>query len=89
MTPETLRELRVNLLLQLRAAGRLGLGKNELLLGLKTAGFRDAKADTVEEEIGYLTDKEQVAKVDQEISPEVESFRITAAGRDWLAQQNY
>lgn len=89
MTPETLREFRVNLLLQLRSANRLGLAKSELQVGARTGGFREATPADVENELGYLTDKGQVAPVDQEISPEVESFRITAAGRDWLAQQNY
>ena len=89
MTAETLRQFRVNLLLQGREAGRFGLTQNELLVNARSAGFRDADADAVREEIDYLKDKGQIANVDQEISPEVESFRITAAGRDWLAQQNY
>jgi hypothetical protein len=88
MNPETQKLFRINLLLQARAAGRMGLTVNELVLGAKTQGFSDTTPDTVREEIEYLTDKGHFAKLDAEISPEVESFRVTAAGRDWMATQN-
>lgn len=89
MTPEYLRQFRINLLLQAREAGRFGLSVNAFLIGAKSAGFRSATAETVREEIDYLQDKEQLDTVPQEISPEVESFRVTATGRDWLASQQY
>ncbi len=88
MTPETQKLFRINILLQLRAAGRLGLTINELVLGAKAQGHSTSTADDVREEIEYVTDKKQVEKLPQEISPEVESFRVTANGRDWLATQN-
>jgi hypothetical protein len=88
MNIETQKVFRINLLIQMRAAGRLGLTLNELVVGAKTQGHSSATADTVREEIDYLIDKKQVAPVEQEISPEVESFKVTALGRDWLATQN-
>ena len=88
MNAETQKLFRINILLQLRAAGRLGLTVNELVVGAKSQGFAETNAEAVREEVQYLQDKKQAEKLDQEISPEVESFRATAAGRDWLAGQN-
>jgi hypothetical protein len=88
MTAEIQKLFRINLLLQLRAAGNLGLTVNELVLGAKAQGHADTKPDAVGEELQYLVDKKQVELVPQEISPEVKSYRINANGRDWLAGQN-
>lgn len=88
MNADTQKLFRINLLLQLRAAGRLGLTVNELVVGAKAQGHSEASKDLVREEVQYLQDKKQAEQLPQEISPEVESFRATAAGRDWLATQN-
>jgi hypothetical protein len=87
MNAETLKLFRINLLLQMRAAGNLGLTINELVVGAKTQGHADTTGDSVASELQYLIDKKQVEHVPQEISPEVQSFRINATGRDWLASQ--
>lgn len=88
MTPETLKLFRINLLLQLRAGGQMGMTVNELMQGVRAQGFTGTEPETVREELAYLLDKGQAVKLDAEISPEIESFRATAAGRDWLATQN-
>ena len=88
MNSETLKLFRINLLIQARAASHHGLTINELALGAKTQGFADVDADAVRDELQYLIDKKQVEKVPAEVSPEVESFRITASGRDYLAANN-
>ena len=88
MNAETQKLFRINLLLQMRATGTLGLTVNELVVGAKAQGHASADADLVKEEVQYLVDKKQVEPVPQEISPEVASFRINANGRDWLAGQN-
>ena len=85
MQAETLKLFRINVLTQLRAAGRLGLTVKELVVNAKSTGFSDAGEDDVREEIQYLEDKKQIEKLPAEISPEVESFRITDVGRDFLA----
>jgi hypothetical protein len=85
MAPETLKLFRINVLSQLRAAGRLGLSATELVVNLKTVGFPKVTDDEVTEEIQYLSDKKQIEKLPAEISPEVESYRITDVGRDFLA----
>ena len=88
MNAETLKLFRINILLQLRAAGKLGLTSNELVVGAKSQGFASTDSNEVGEEIQYLEDKKHVEQVPAEISPEVTSYRITASGRDWLATQN-
>ena len=88
MKAETLKLFRINVLTQLRAAGRLGMTVKELVVNSKSVGFPDASEDDVKNELDYLIDKKQVKKLPQEISPEVESFAITGDGRDWMANQN-
>jgi len=85
MTPETQKLFRINILSQARAGGRLGLSVQEFVVNAKSAGFPKANEDEVREEIEYLLDKKHFAKLPQEISPEVESFRITDGGKDFLA----
>lgn len=85
MSPELTKSFRINLLSQARAAGRLGLSVKEFVVNAKTAGFPQATDDEVREEIDYLMGKKQIEKLPAEISPEVESFKITDVGRDYLA----
>jgi hypothetical protein len=86
MNAETLKLFRINLLRQARGAKEFGLSVNEFVVGAKTEGH-SVDADTVSEELRYLEGKKHVEIVPAEISPEVKSFRITPAGRDWLATQ--
>jgi hypothetical protein len=85
MTPELQKAFRINLLSQARAAGRLGQTVKEFFVNAKPVGFSSITEDQVREEIEYLMDKKHLAKVPQDISPEVESFRITDGGKDFLA----
>ena len=43
-------------------------------------------AEAATTELRYLTDKGFVETPPKTISPEIQTWRITAAGRDWLAQ---
>ncbi len=88
MTPEIKKLFRVNVLQQTISGGRLGRTVNELLLEIRARGFSDASREDVREEIEYLIDKNYVAKLPEEISPEVESFKATAAGRDFAAERS-
>jgi hypothetical protein len=85
MNADTLKLFRIAILIALRGSG--GSTVNELVVNTKPQGYSDVTPDTVKEELQYLADKKHVEKVPAEISPEVESFRVTAAGRDWLAVQ--
>ena len=49
-------------------------------------GFREVRATQLERELIYLQDKGYALSIDKAISPENRAWRITAAGRDYLAQ---
>ena len=49
-------------------------------------GFRGLGAELASAELRYLQDKGFVTAAPKEISPENPTWRITAAGRHWLAQ---
>lgn len=83
----TTRELlRNNLLIQLDAAGERGAPLATLALGAKVAGFR-LRDEQVADEVAYLVDKGFAAPVSKAISPENRRTRITATGRDHLAEE--
>ena len=65
---------------------RYGLGLAALgHLGM-TFGFFNAKPEQLEREVAYLQDKGYIAQLFKPVSPENRVWRITAAGRDFLAQ---
>jgi len=49
-------------------------------------GFAGVGAAAAFTELRYLMDKGFVETPSKTISPEIQTWRITAAGRDWLAQ---
>ena len=88
MNAEILKMFRVNTLKAIIRAGRTGATVNELLLDLRGQGFSDASRENIREEIEYLIGKGHVEKLDEHISPEVESFKATPAGRDFIAEKS-
>lgn len=48
-------------------------------------GFEGASREDVAKEIAYLEDKGLLALHEKTVSPENRRWRVTAAGRDWLA----
>lgn len=89
MNPEEQENFRLALLrvLDERASDRFGLQRKGIAAFLVQYGFRDATAP-IAAELQYLEDKQLVAPVGKTISPENRSWRITAAGRDFLALNN-
>ena len=81
---ERLELFRVTLLVHAITAPRRGLPLSSYHLHARASQFR-VSADEVERELQYLADKTFVAEVPKAISPEVVRYRITAAGRDFLA----
>jgi len=65
---------------------RFGLTVPALCHLLPMFGFARANPEMTEAEIEYLADKGQVALVFKPISPENRAWRITAEGRDFLAE---
>lgn len=88
MTPEQRETFREDILrvLDERASDRFGLGVKAVIAFLAQFGFRGASTADVTAELIYLMDKQFVAVVGKVISPENTSWRITAAGRDHIAQ---
>lgn len=83
------RELfRIALLRVLEANGTTrGLGVQALQIFIGAFGFRTPDLETLLGEMRYLEDKGFVTIVGKAISPENKCWRITATGRDELAEQ--
>lgn len=86
LTPQ-LREAARLRILHAVAGHRFGAPENFVQIALQTDGF-DMSATDVAEELDYLSDPKKglVIQVDKRISPEVRHWKITAEGRDFLAQ---
>lgn len=65
---------------------RFGLGLDGVTLFVSNFGFQSIESKTVEPEIQYLAEKGLVGEIDKTVSPENRRWRITAAGRDFIAQ---
>jgi hypothetical protein len=80
-----LKLFRVTLLVLAFSAPRRGLPLSSYHTEARASQFKVSLQD-VERELQYLVDKSFVAYVPQIISPEILHYRITAAGRDFLAE---
>lgn len=76
--------LRITLLLVARSAP-LGLTAEFAQVAVRMRSIV-AEGEEIREEIQYLVDKGLLTQVDKVISPEIKAWRITAAGRDFLAE---
>ena len=86
MTPAH-RELYRTALLRVLEANETQWGLSAPVLAVHAAvfGFRGLGAELASSELRYLQDKGFVSVPSKAISPENQTWRITAAGRDWLA----
>lgn len=82
------RELYRAALLRVLEANETKWGLSAPVLAVHAAvfGFRGLGAELAATELRYLKDKGLVNALSKSISPENQTWRITAAGRDWLAQ---
>jgi DNA-binding HxlR family transcriptional regulator len=86
MTTADREQLRLALLRHLEShQTRFGLG-TRLLRAMTIAEGLPATVAEVDAELTYLEDKGLVARIDKRISPELATWRITAAGRDYNAE---
>lgn len=90
MTAQELENLRISLLMFL-GSNRTEIGiQNGLLLTLaKAEGRQTLTIQEVAAELAYLEEKGLVARVPKAISPELTAWRISAAGRDFLAERGF
>ena len=68
--------------------GENGVGLEVIEIVVRTAGIK-ATRDEIAEECAYLVDKGFLARAPKAISPENKRWRITAAGRDFLAEAGF
>lgn len=86
LTPEQRELFRIAILRVLEAnPTRFGLNETAIAMHAFRFGFQPDRPQTMQE-IDYLRDKTFVEAVDKSVSPENRAWRITAAGRDYLAQ---
>jgi hypothetical protein len=81
-------QIRLSLLRYCDSSAQYGLAAPLLLQFIRSEGFRKLTSDQLRAEIRYLEDKLFLAAIPKPISPENPAWRITAAGRDFLAGQN-
>jgi DNA-binding PadR family transcriptional regulator len=87
MTREQREQVRLSLLRICESADEYGLATGLLAQFVRNEGFRSVTPGEVVSELVYLADKGLVASVKKPISPENQAWRITAAGRDLLAER--
>jgi hypothetical protein len=86
MTRPQREQIRLSLLRYCEASGQYGLSEALLLQFIRSEGWRALAPEELHAETVYLADKSLLAAVEKIISPENHSWRITALGRDYLAQ---
>lgn len=87
LTPQQREQIRLSVLRYGEAADQYGLAESLLLQFVRSEGHRRLSREQLEAELIYLRDKGLITLVPKEISPENAAWRITAAGRDFLALQ--
>lgn len=88
MNAQQREQVRLSLLRYCESADQYGLAAGLLLQFVRNEGFRSVTAENLDAEILYLADKGFLSAVIKSISPENRAWRITAAGRDFLAERD-
>jgi hypothetical protein len=87
MTPTQREQIRLSILRYCDSADQFGLAATLLLQFIRNEGLRALTAEQLRAELLYLADKSFLVSIAKPISPENPAWRITAAGRDFLAIQ--
>ena len=87
MNPQQREQIRLSLLRYCESADQYGLAGALLLQFLRNEGFRRLTREGLDAELLYLADKGLLIAVEKPVSPENPAWRITAAGRDLLAER--
>jgi hypothetical protein len=87
MNHAEIERLRITLLQVLRSGGAFAQTVSMLVTGVKLMGFVEVTDAAVRCELTYLADKALVAVDAKLISPENKRWRLTAEGRDHLAEE--
>ena len=87
MSPTQREQIRLSILRYCDSADQYGLAATLLLQFIRNEGLRALTSEQLRAELLYLADKSFLVSVTKPISPENPAWRITAAGRDFLATQ--
>lgn len=87
MTSIQREQIRLSILRYLNESSPYGVAATLLLQYIRAEGFRELSQTQLQSEIMYLSDKFFVEPMEKKISPENQTWRIKAEGRDFLAQQ--
>lgn len=87
MTSQARELLRIGILSALESSGAYRPTIPVLQRNLKMAGYPQATEEEIKEELLYLRDKGMAEQEKKTISPENSGWRITATGRDHLAEE--
>lgn len=79
-------QVRLSCLRYCAAAQTMGISTHLLLASLRSEGRRELKLEPLREELRYLEEKGLLQRKLKLISPENQIWQITAAGRDFLAE---
>lgn len=86
MTPEAREILRLSLLRYLESNPTKWALNTALLWQMATNEGHRCDRDELKGELQYLADKGLVTTAQKQLSPELRCYRITATGRDYLAE---
>lgn len=89
MTPEHRELLRVAIMETADSAKPFAVDLRLLLIGVRTLGLRSVSSGEVLAEADYLDGKGLLERCRKVVSPEMAGWKITAAGRDWLAEEGH
>lgn len=96
MSHEQIEKLRINILRQLKSADPMSLTIDALRTGARLEGFdlgsdEHAQRRAIQIECDHLADAaiNLVRLADAKFSVVVKRYRITAPGREWLAEQGF
>jgi hypothetical protein len=91
MNQATIEQLRIRIVLLVEATRSIGMGFDGLCITLRQAGYKFQNDDELRSEVDYLVEKGLIRlhKEDRRIGPPAERYKITADGRDWLAENHF
>lgn len=85
--PQTREMVRISMLRYLAEAGAHGMRESLLCESICMQFNKRFQREDLANEIHYLVDKDFLAPITKALSPENAVWRITADGRDWVAEQ--
>jgi hypothetical protein len=88
MNPELREIFRTAIVKLARSASLTGIGTEGMQVVAAVYGIKPS-AQECAEEAAYLVDKGLLVEKEKRVSPENKVWRITADGRDWLAEQGF